>query len=59
MSRSDRKEWATLKFNRAVRFARECSRDYRETRDKRFRAISREAVSDARYWRGYLMECKS
>ncbi len=42
-----------MKLTRSIRLARDCSRDYRKTRDRRFWVISREAMLDARYWRDY------
>ncbi len=51
--------YAWSKLSHCIRFARECSRDYRETRDRRFWVISREAMVDARYWRDYLRSIKT
>ncbi len=47
----DNIKWAKGKLSRCVRLARDCSQDYRETRDRRYRQIRVEAMQDARYWR--------
>lgn len=39
------------KLERCIRLARECSQDYRQTKDRRYLSIKRDAMQDARYWR--------
>lgn len=42
------------KLNGCIRLAKECVLNYRETKDKRYIAIRKEAMNDARYWKTQL-----
>lgn len=37
-----------------IRIAKADSRNYRETKDKRFLSLRKEAMQDARYWKAQL-----
>ena len=53
-TRSNR--FAYAKFGLCLRLARDCSRDYRLTGDRRYLTIKRESMTDARYWRSQIQE---
>jgi hypothetical protein len=41
---------AERKLSACIRFARECSQNFRETGNAEFRRLRKEAMTDARYW---------
>lgn len=46
---------AKAKLAFCVRLARDDSRNFRETKDKRFLQLKREGMEDARYWKTQLV----
>lgn len=48
---SHRLKFCRAKQTRAVRLARNCHRDYLQTRQRAFKQIRDEAMQDARHWR--------
>jgi len=46
--------YAEYKLNAAIRLAKLDSAYYRETKDKRFIQLRKEAMNDARYWKTQL-----
>lgn len=47
---SHRLKFCRAKQTRAVRLARNCHRDYLQTRQRAFKQIRDEAMQDARHW---------